>query len=182
MRPGGGEAGRGAFAQDWLELDGLSHLSKDPETFAYFSPDIGQQAREETLSLFEYLVLDADADFRTLLTTRATFVNRRLAALYGIPSVAVEGFELVTLPDDGPRAGLLGHASVLSLHASPNRSSPTLRGLFIRERLLCQNMPSPPANVDTTIPESSEDAPTMRDRLQIHLETPAALDVMRSPT
>ena len=159
-----------AFADDWLGLDGLLHLSKDPEVFSYFSPHIGLQAREETLSLFAHLVLDEDADFRTLLTTRTTFVNRRLAALYGIPAAAVEGFAQVTLPEEGPRAGLLGHASVLALHASPNRSSPTLRGLFVRERLLCQAMPSPPGNVDTTIPESSIDAPTMRERLAVHLE------------
>jgi len=161
-----------AFAEDWLELDGLLHLTKDPEAFAYFSPDIGAQAREETLALFEHLVIDEDTDLRTLLTTRTTFVNRRLAALYGVPAAAVDGFAQVSLPEDGARAGLLGHASVLALHASPNRSSPTLRGLFVRERLLCQDMPSPPANVDTTIPESSIDAPTMRERLAVHLETP----------
>jgi hypothetical protein len=162
-----------AFADDWLELDGLVELGKDPSAFAYFSPKVGQNAREETLSVFEHLVIDADADFRTLMTTRTTFVNSRLAALYGVPSPAVHGFGQTTLPDDGPRAGLLGHASVLALHASPNRSSPTLRGLFVRERLLCQAMPPPPANVDTTIPESSADAPTMRERLAVHLETPA---------
>ena len=162
-----------AFADDWLEMDGLVTLGKDPTAFAYFSPDIGPNAREETLSVVEYLAFDADADFRELLTTHTTFVNRRLAALYGVPSTAVEGFAQVTLPEDGLRAGLLGHASLLALHASPNRSSRTLRGLFIRERLLCQPMPSPPANVDTTVPEGSEDAPTMRDRLAVHLETPS---------
>lgn len=161
-----------AFAEEWLELDGLTRLSKDPDVYAYFSPDIGAQAREETLSLVEHLVFERDADFRTLLTTRTTFVNPRLAALYGVPAGSVEGFAQVTLPADGPRSGLLGHASLLALHASPARSSPTLRGLFVRERLLCQPMPSPPANVDTTIPESSIDAPTMRERLKVHLESP----------
>jgi hypothetical protein len=162
-----------AFSDDWLELDGLTELSKDPSAFTYFSPGLGPQAREETLAVIEHLAFDVDADFRELLTTRTTFVNRRLAALYGVPSMAVDGFAQITLPEDGPRAGLLGHVSLLALHASPNRSSPTLRGLFIRERLLCQDMPSPPANVDTTIPEGSADAPTMRERLEVHLETPA---------
>ena len=162
-----------AFADDWLEMDGLIGLNKEPSAFDYFSADIGPNAREETLKVVEHLVFDEDADFRELLTTRTTFVNRRLAALYGVQSTAVDGFAQISLPDDGTRAGLLGHASLLALHASPNRSSPTLRGLFIRERLLCQPMPSPPANVDTTVPEGSEDAPTMRDRLAVHLETPS---------
>ena len=162
-----------AFADDWLELDDLTALEKDPSAFPYFSPDLGEQAREETLRLLEHLVFDTASDFRTLMTTRTTFVTRRLAGLYGVAAPSVDTFAQVTLPEDGARAGLLGHASVLSLHASPNRSSPTLRGVFVRERLLCQHMPSPPANVDTTIPEGSEDAPTMRERLEVHLESPS---------
>ena len=162
-----------AFVDDWLELDLLSQLNKDPSVFPYFSPDIGQQAREETLRLIEHLVFDSAADFRTLMTTRTTFVTRRLAGLYGVVAPEVEDYAQISLPEEGPRAGLLGHASVLAAHASPNRSSPTLRGVFVRERLLCQHMPSPPANVDTTIPDGSADAPTMRERLQVHLESPA---------
>jgi hypothetical protein len=162
-----------AFADDWLELDGLLELTKDPSVFSYFSPDVGMHAREETLRLIEHLVFDVDTDFRTLMTTRTTFVTRRLAGLYDVPAPDVNGFAQIELPADGARAGLLGHASVLSLHASPNRSSPTLRGVFVRERLLCQHMPSPPANVDTTIPDGSSDALTMRERLAVHLETPS---------
>jgi hypothetical protein len=36
--------------------------------------------------------------------------------------------------------------------------------------LLCQPLPDPPANVDTSIPEASADAPTMRERIAAHLE------------
>lgn len=161
-----------AFATDWLELDLLDTLSKDPEIYTYFSPDIGKIAREETLMLIEHIALDAQADFRTLLTTTTTFVDKRLAALYGIPAPADDGFAKVELPEGGPRAGLLGHVSVLAINASPNRSSPTERGIFVRERLLCQKIPPPPAGVDTTIPEGGADAPTMRERLTVHLESP----------
>ena len=162
-----------AFTDDWLELDLLETLGKDPEAFLYFSPDIGILAREETRALVEHLVFAEDADFRTLMTTTTTFADRRLAAIYGVEAGAPDGFAQVSLPEDGPRAGLLGHVGVLALHASPNRSSPTLRGVFVRERLLCQTMPPPPANVDTTIPEGSENAQTMRERLSVHLESPA---------
>ncbi|MFT7622801.1 MAG: hypothetical protein ACI9WU_001976 [Myxococcota bacterium] len=160
------------FSEDWLALDELEELSKDPALYVHFTPDFGEEAREETLRLVEHLAFDIDTDFRTLLTTRTTFLTRRLASVYAVPATVVDGFGQVTLPADGPRAGLLGHASVLSLYATPNRSSPTLRGRFVREHLLCQTMPEPPANVDTTIPEASASAPTMRERLAGHLEIP----------
>ena len=42
--------------------------------------------------------------------------------------------------------------------------------MFVREILLCQNIPAPPSEVDTSIPEPSSDAATLRERVQKHLE------------
>ena len=63
--------------------------------------------------------------------------------------------------------------SFLAARAHVAKSSPTLRGVFVREVLLCQEMAPPPADVDTSIPEPSEDAVTLRDRLEVHMEDPA---------
>jgi len=151
------------------ELDGIS---KDPAVFTHASPDLIDSAREETLRLMEWLVLEEDADFRDLMTSRDTFVDRRLAALYGVAAPVEGGFGLVTLsPEDG-RRGLLGHASFLMLEAHAASSSATLRGIFIRDKLLCQTIPAPPADVDTSIPEADASSPTLRERLQTHLEDP----------
>src|SRR5262249_15310942 len=38
------------------------------------------------------------------------------------------------------------------LYAKPNQSSPVHRGKFVRERLLCQTLPPPPANIVITPP------------------------------
>jgi hypothetical protein len=56
------------------------------------------------------------------------------------------------LPADGPRAGILTLPGLLSLHAYPGKTSPALRGLFVRKVLLCQDIPPPPPSVDTTLP------------------------------
>jgi hypothetical protein len=71
---------------------------------------------------------------------------------------------------DGPRRGLLGQVGVLAQNAHPTATSPTRRGAFIRERLLCDRVPAPPANVNTAIPEPSPDARTLRERLLAHQE------------
>jgi hypothetical protein len=58
------------------------------------------------------------------------------------------------------------------LHAHPGRTSPTKRGKFIRESLLCQAVPAPPPNVDTSLPDTS-DARTLREKLTEHRENPS---------
>lgn len=161
-----------AFVTDWLKLRELDHLTKDPTVFTYYSPELGPAAREETLRLFEHFVFELDSDLRDVMTTRQTFVNAKLASMYMIPSPADEGFNLVEFPADSPRVGLLGHASILALHSHPRSTSSTLRGKFIRESLLCDTVPPPPADVNTGLPEASETARTLRERMQPHLTDP----------
>lgn len=167
------EQGVRALFTDLLVLYRLEELNKDPLIFTHASPDLGPSAREETLNLLTWLIIEQDGDFRDLLTTQETFVDTRLAALYDIPAPSMTGFSRTTLPYDGRRRGLLGHASLLTLHAHSGASSPTLRGHFVRHVLLCQEIPPPPGDVDTTIPEPDADALTMRDRLASHRENPA---------
>jgi len=67
----------------------------------------------------------------------------------------------------------LGEASFLAANAGPTETSPTARGIFIREKLLCQHVPPPPPNVDTNLPEATEDKPlTRRQRMTGHVENP----------
>ena len=79
---------------------------------------------------------------------------------------------MTELPDDGLRRGLLGQVSVLALASHPTSSSATLRGAYVREKVLCHEIPNPPSNVDTSIPEPTPDAPTLRDRVTAHLVDP----------
>ncbi len=160
------------FFTELLQLDLLDDLTKDPLVIPQASPEVGPAARAETLAVIESLIFDDDADFRTVLTTRRTFIERRLAAIYGVQAPSVDGPDWTTLPEAGGRRGILGHASFLMLNAHNSTSSATLRGKFVRERLLCQHMPPPPADVDTSIPEPDASAPTLRDRVQVHLEDP----------
>lgn len=161
-----------AMFDDYLGLDVLPTLPKDTTLFEHWTDGIGASAREETLAGLERLVFDDEADIRDLMTTRTAVIDRALAALYGVPAPAHDGFAATALPADGPRAGLLGQASFLSINAHSVSTSVTRRGKFIHTVLLCREIPPPPANVDTSIPEPSPDAPTMRDRVASHLADP----------
>jgi hypothetical protein len=156
-----------------FSLHNLDTLTKDPLIFTHSSAELGPAAKEETLLLLESIVLDQDVDFRSFLTTRETFVNRRLAALYNVPAPTDSGFGSVLLPENGPRQGFLGHASFLALQSHSTGTSATLRGVYVRQKFLCQEIPPPPADVDTSIPEADAESPTLRERIQSHLTDPS---------
>src|SRR5688572_5979603 len=108
-----------------------------------------------------------------LFTANYGFLNSELTALYKLPDPPGQ-FELVKFPTGSRRAGLLGHASVLASTSGPVETSPTARGVLVREQLLCQHVPPPPPNINTTLPDPTEEKPlTHRQRLAAHVENPA---------
>lgn len=144
-------------------------VRKDSTLFPAFNTVTAADAKEQTLrTISEHLRADGDA--RDLFTTRDTIVSRPLGLIYDVPVVSTEGFEPLTFDVATQRAGILTHVSILALYSHEGRSSPTLRGKFVREVLLCQNIPEPPANVDFSIVENTDgDLLTARERLNAHV-------------
>jgi len=164
------EKGVQAFFSDVLGFDELEDVSKDPILFPRFSRQVLEDARQQTLrTVADHLVVRGE-DFRELFTTRRTFLNRTLGAVYRVPVRAREGWEATEFPPDNPRVGLQSHLSVLALHSHPGRTSATLRGIFVREALLCQDVPAAPADVDFTVVQDvhNPDMKTARERLLAH--------------
>ncbi len=162
-----------SFYAEFLRLRDLDTVVKDAKAFPQFSPKLAQAMREETLHLIDDIVWEQNGDYRDVLDADYAFVNGDLAELYGLPAPAGDGSEFikVQLPEEQKRGGLLGQASFLSLFSHAAISSPTLRGKFVRERLLCQAIPAPPANVNTVLP-SDPNAKTARQKLEVHQTTP----------
>ena len=98
---------------------------------------------------------------------------RNWRGIYRVPAPAKE-FDRVPFPAGSERAGLLGQGLFLALTAKPEDSSPTARGLFVREQFLCQHVPDPPAGVNTNLPPVTEAKPqTNRDRMSEHATNPS---------
>lgn len=161
-------AGMEALFDDYIGLTHLATVEKLPGRFPTFSASLAASMRTETLLDLSRAALSTQ-DFRTVFNTSKTYVNADLAALYGIAGVTGSDFVQVDLPAE--RRGLLGNASILSLNAHADVSSPTLRGKFIRQILMCQSIPAPPPDVDTTLPDESM-AKTARERLTVHSTNP----------
>lgn len=159
-----------AFFDDFLRLDGLSSLSKDTTIYPAFSASITGAAREQTLRTISALLVAERGSYLDLFTTRRFAMNRTLGPLYNVP-VASKDWVIYEFPDNDPRAGLLTQFSFLALHSHPGRTSPTLRGKAVREVLMCEEIPAPPANVNFSVVQdvSNPNLRTTRERVQAHL-------------
>ena len=165
------EEGVRAFFDDMLGFDDFATLAKDSKVYPAFTGQVAEEAREQTLRTIVDHLLTQNGDYRDLFTTRKTFIAPSLAALYHEP--AMRTWTEYTAPADEPRAGLLTQISFLALHSHPGRSSPTRRGKALRELLLCQKVPDPPANVDFSAVENPDPTlKTARDRLDAHRRNP----------
>lgn len=164
------EAGVRALFEDVFQFDAFADLAKDPIRYPVYTAAVAADAREQTLRTVVDHLLARDGDYRALYTTRHSFLTRRLGPIYALPVRAESGWEPVAFTPASGRGGLLTHASFNMLHAHAGRSSPTLRGLFLREALLCQTVPPAPADVDFGL-FNADDSPefrTARDRLAVH--------------
>lgn len=172
------EQGVRSFFSDMFGYEQFQGLAKDQAIYPKFSSELAQDAQEQTLRTIVDLLVANRGDYRDLFTTRKTFINRRLGALYKVPvSVAgVEDWAPYTFPAEQPRAGILSLAGFLMLDPThEGRSSPTIRGKTVRELLLCQPVPMPPPNVNFSIVQDVTNPlyRTARQRLTVHQENPA---------
>lgn len=170
--------GTRAFFSDMLAFDQFNGLSKDSAIYPIFNPQLRNDAQEQSLLTIVDHLLVQDGDYRDLFTTKKTFLSRSLGALFGVPVDyrAFGGWMPYTFPANDPHSGLLTLPAFLMLDPShEGRSSPTIRGKSIRENLLCQPVPLPPANVNFQIVQDTNDPvrKTARLRLTAHQESPA---------
>jgi hypothetical protein len=160
-----------AFYDQWLGLSILDTTTKDAQAYPTYNDALRDSMREETRRFVSNVLWNDDAKLSTLLTADYTFVNAPLATLYGVKGPAdAATYQQVNL-DPTQRAGVITEASMLTGYARPNESSPIKRGKWLRVRILCQDLPDPPANV----PQLPAPMPGVsnRDAIAMHVNNPA---------
>jgi hypothetical protein len=161
------------FSERWLKYARLSTVTRDPELFPQFTPEIRDAMLGETRRLVSSAFVSG-ATLEELFLGTDSAMTDALAAYYGLAAgtgpADAEGFRSVSLEGTG-RVGLLSQGSILTTQALPTGSSPIHRGLLVRERLLCQELPPPPPNVDASPPEM-DPALSTRERYEAHSSLP----------
>ncbi|MGI9110514.1 MAG: DUF1592 domain-containing protein [Opitutales bacterium] len=163
-----------SFGIQWLQLRQLSTVSPDPTLYPKFSEAVRASMMKET-ELFFAEVVREDRDVLDLLDGNFTYVDRTLAAFYGLnaefPRTRDRGeFVRVTLPK-GERGGILTHASILTATSNPTRTSPVKRGKWILEQIL--GTPPPPAPPSVPTLEGQQLKGNLRERMEQHRRDPA---------
>ena len=159
------------FASQWLQLGRVRGVIPDADVFFEFDENLRADMERETALFLESQIL-GDRGVMALFEADYTFVNERLARHYGRDGVYGERFRRV--PVEGERAGLLGHASLLTVTAYPTRTSPVLRGKWLLDNVLGMPPAEPPVDVPA-LEENHAGAPprTMRERMERHRANPA---------
>jgi hypothetical protein len=158
------------FYSELYFIRDLTNVGKDPMKYPEWNDQLARSMQEEMLRFIQDVVWTRNADARELFTSQDTFVDPNLAPFYGVPGGGA-GWTRVTLPADQGRFGLIGKAGFLARFAHPGQTSPTRRGRFFWEKLMCEEIPPPPPGVDATLPEEQPGQhTTMRERLVAHQE------------
>ena len=155
----------------WLGLDQIAATTKDATTYPNFGPDMMAAMDTEAHNFLDSVVWPQGSGLQALLTSTSTSVNPLLAGLYGVTVPAGStAFTSVQL-NPAQRSGVLTLTSTIAVHTFADTSEPVHRGKFVRERLLCQTLPDPPASVMASPPDPKPGIP-IRDRFAVHSSGP----------
>ena len=153
------------FLRIWLELDNIGKMPPSREFVSFYRDNLESAMRKETELLFEH-VLDTNLPVLELLSADYSFMNRELAAHYGILGLEGNEFRKVSL-SGAERGGILGHGSFLTASANGVDTSPVVRGIYVMNKLLDYTPPPPPDDVPEIEPDVTG-ATTLREKLVKH--------------
>ncbi len=153
------------FFQQWLKIEHLLTLGKDAARFPQYTPQLAKDLLEENRRTVEAVLFEGDGTLTTLLTGQDSHINNKLGALYG---VKVRGGDFKpTRLDATERRGILTQAAFLAARADADTTRPVDRGAFVREEILCAEVPPPPDEFKFD-PSQITDDMTAREKLSLH--------------
>jgi len=157
------------FAQLWLQTDDILSANKNS---ASFTNTLRISMHDEVDTFIKHVVFNEGISnkFDELYNADYALVNSTLASHYGLSGS--NGSAFVKVSGKGERGGILGLGALQAVQAHANESSPIKRGVFVRENLLCQDLPQPPADQEVT-PPGLDPSLTTRERFAAHTDDQA---------
>ena len=160
------------FGGQWLFIRNLRAIDPDASAYPEFDDNLREAFQRETELFLEHQMRD-DRPLVELLTADHTYLNERLARFYGVPNVYGAHFRRVGMPDPR-RAGLLGHASILTVTSYATRTSPVVRGKYLLDNILGAPPPPPPPNVPALEETGAAgEGASIREQMEQHRQSPA---------
>jgi hypothetical protein len=156
------------FGEQWLTTRDLAAHQVDAKVFPKFDATLRDALREESDRFVDAWV-HADRPLTDLIGASYTFVNDRLASHYGLP--AGGAWRRVDMTGT-PRRGILGEGAVLTMTSHADRTSPTGRGAWVLDQIMCSRLPEPPPGIPP-LPTAAMGQETLKQRLARHRTDPS---------
>lgn len=139
----------GEFFRQWLKVTHLDDMAAHPADDKKLpQPALGASLKAEFDAFIGAVVFDGRGTLPALFTESFTVIDAYTAPLYGAPEPATPTRLAL---DPGERKGILTLASTMAAIANaedPSRDRPVLRGLMVKEQLLCEEV-GPPSGINT---------------------------------
>lgn len=160
------------FMSQWLQLSRLDDVVKDGERFPQFDEELRERWRTETHRFIDEVVWTDVGTPGDFFDSSFSVIDQELAGIYRVDAVP-DGFSRIAL-DPNERAGLLTQGSFLAIQATNETSSPIHRGAFVRNVLLCDEIPPPPDDLEVTEPQPDPEA-SVREQLDALTSGPSCV-------
>ncbi len=154
------------LASEWLDLSLIDFTEPDRRLFRTFDVVVQNSMLDETHSFLQAMV-DGNLSVTHVVDSNFTFMNSRLSRFYDMVVAHSDNLQRVYLRPDSRRGGLLGHGAILKVTANGTATSPVVRGAWVSERLLGDEVPPPPDNVPAIEPDI-RGAKSIREMLEKH--------------
>jgi len=159
--------------EEWLGIDTVSALTKDPVAFPTFTPLLAVEMARETRAFITNVMFQQNGTFNDLLLSTYTFGNADIAAFYGVPAPATDWGRIDLPPTQ--RIGLLTQPSLMATLAkdgtggAPQDLGTTIRrGKFVLQQLLCRTVTPPSPEILAMFPGPLHTELTARDQAKQH--------------
>jgi hypothetical protein len=154
------------FTGQWLNLTDIDATTPDSKLYPEFDEVLKYAMLDETHSFFRGMVT-RNLSVTTVVDSSFTIMNSRLARHYGVPWPGGHEVQEVPLPSNAHRGGMITHGSVLKVTANGTTTSPVIRGVWMMDRIMGQEVPPVPAGVPAIEPDI-RGAKTIREQLAKH--------------
>jgi uncharacterized protein DUF1592/uncharacterized protein DUF1588/uncharacterized protein DUF1585/uncharacterized protein DUF1587/uncharacterized protein DUF1595/cytochrome c len=158
-----------SFVEQWLGTRELGRNVKPDRTQNRYTNELEWALKQEPVLFFQY-ILTENRPLLDLLDANYTFLDSKLQRHYRLEVKDTnQQLKRFDLPDDSHRGGVLGMGGVLAVASLPHRTSPVLRGKWVRETLLGSPPPPPPPNVPPLDDKQASATPqSIRELLEQH--------------
>jgi hypothetical protein len=159
--------GIGSFYSHWLAIEGLGELARDDKAF---TTELVVALGKSLLMSATQLYAGPAPRFTALLGGQTYYLDGTLRAFYGKGAGGAE-FAATEMAGE-QRHGLLTHPALMAQLARPQKTHPINRGLFVRGKLLCQELHPPQGDIPQ-LPEAPVTGVTTREEVAEHSSNPA---------